>query len=237
MATLLLRLAGPLQSWGVRSRFVTRGTERAPSKSGVIGLLAAARGQLRTEPLDELRELTFGVRVDQPGELVRDFQTEASLDRKQVMPLSYRHYVGDAVFLAAVEHPELAFLEELKQALARPVFPLSLGRRSCPPDGPILTWIEEGDLLDSLSAAPWQASKRYQRASPEADPVLRILVDGRPGDEAAEQHQDDPISFNPERREYGWRAVSAADTRVPNLYFAGERAASHDPFELLGEEA
>ena len=39
MATLLLRLAAPLQAWGADSKFETRKTGREPTKSGVIGLL------------------------------------------------------------------------------------------------------------------------------------------------------------------------------------------------------
>ena len=48
MATLLLRLAAPLQSWGADSKFETRKTNREPTKSGVIGLLAAALGLRRS---------------------------------------------------------------------------------------------------------------------------------------------------------------------------------------------
>lgn len=44
MPTLLLRLVGPMQSWGTTSRFDQRDTGKDPSKSGVIGLLAAAMG-------------------------------------------------------------------------------------------------------------------------------------------------------------------------------------------------
>ena len=44
MPTLLLRLVAPLQSWGTTSRFDDRDTGKEPSKSGVIGLLAAAMG-------------------------------------------------------------------------------------------------------------------------------------------------------------------------------------------------
>lgn len=44
MSTLLLRLAGPMQSWGTDSKFDVRRTQREPSKSGVIGLIAAALG-------------------------------------------------------------------------------------------------------------------------------------------------------------------------------------------------
>ena len=38
MSTLLLRVAAPLQSWGIDSKFDIRRTGREPSKSGVIGL-------------------------------------------------------------------------------------------------------------------------------------------------------------------------------------------------------
>ena len=51
MTVLLLRLAGPLQSWGVKSRFTVRATELAPTKSGIIGMLAAAVGRRRTDPI------------------------------------------------------------------------------------------------------------------------------------------------------------------------------------------
>ena len=53
---LLLRLAGPLQSWGMLSHFNERDTARFPTRSGVIGLLAAALGIARDEPLDGLND-------------------------------------------------------------------------------------------------------------------------------------------------------------------------------------
>ena len=75
MSTLLLRLAAPLQAWGINSKFDIRKTEREPSKSGVIGLLAAALGRRRDESLDDLIALKFGVRCDKEGKLLRDYQT------------------------------------------------------------------------------------------------------------------------------------------------------------------
>lgn len=72
---LLVRLAGPLQSWGVSSRFARRDTHARPTKSGVIGLCAAALGLDRDEPLGELAEVSFGVRADHPGTRLRDYQT------------------------------------------------------------------------------------------------------------------------------------------------------------------
>ncbi|GAA2417534.1 type I-E CRISPR-associated protein Cas5/CasD [Streptomyces mauvecolor] len=82
--TLLLRLEGVLQTWGGLSRFNARDSLPRPTKSGVIGLLAAADGHDRDEadgdhgdylPLATLAELRFGVRADRPGQLIEDFQT------------------------------------------------------------------------------------------------------------------------------------------------------------------
>ena len=72
MATLLLRLAAPLQAWGADSKFETRKTNREPTKSGVIGLLAAALGLRRDEreALARLAQLRFGVRVEREGQLL-----------------------------------------------------------------------------------------------------------------------------------------------------------------------
>ena len=63
MATLLLRLAAPLQSWGADSKFETRKTNREPTKSGVIGLLAAALGLRRDDAagIARLNGLHFAV--------------------------------------------------------------------------------------------------------------------------------------------------------------------------------
>ncbi len=68
MSALLLRLAGPMQSWGVQRRFSVRDTGLEPSKSGVVGLLCAARGRRREEPVTDLAALGMGVRVDREGE-------------------------------------------------------------------------------------------------------------------------------------------------------------------------
>lgn len=73
--TLLLRLAGPLQSWGTSSRWTERDTGYEPSKSGVIGILAAALGLPREADLSQLASLRMGVRVDQEGSPGYDFQS------------------------------------------------------------------------------------------------------------------------------------------------------------------
>ncbi|MGW1979577.1 type I-E CRISPR-associated protein Cas5/CasD [Streptomyces sp. NPDC001889] len=72
---LLIRLAAPLQSWGTVSRFSRRDTHSRPTKSGVIGLCAAALGRARTDSLDDLASARFGVRADRPGTPVRGYHT------------------------------------------------------------------------------------------------------------------------------------------------------------------
>ncbi|MFF7415424.1 type I-E CRISPR-associated protein Cas5/CasD [Streptomyces lydicus] len=98
--TLLLRLEGILQAWGNRSHFHTRDTLPRPTKSGVIGLLAAADGHDRDEqrgedddflPLETLAELRFGVRADRPGSLIEDFHTAGG----GTYPLSPRDLITD----------------------------------------------------------------------------------------------------------------------------------------------
>lgn len=59
VATLGFLLDAPLQSWGDSSRFNHRGTAAFPSKSAVIGLIAAARGIDKHEPAEEERLKPF----------------------------------------------------------------------------------------------------------------------------------------------------------------------------------
>jgi len=239
VSTLLIELAGPLQSWGSRSRFATRATETAPTKSGVIGLLAAALGLERPESLARFSGLGFGVRIDQPGQVQRDFQTARTLDGSQSMPLSHRYYLSDAVFLAGVESTDAELLGAFAHALSRPVFPLFLGRRAFPPAGPIRTEISDSALEEALRTAAWRATPRHQRSVREPTVRLEIIVDAAPGERADDTLRDEPLSFDPRRREYGWRDVRHDAVLVDNPEWVDrpERTAHHDPLELLEEGA
>lgn len=210
MSVLLLRLAGPLQSWGADSRFQTRSTRREPTKSGVLGLLAAAKGRRRTDSIEDLLTLRFGVRTDQPGTVVRDFQTAhdwAHLDRKgdaPAMPLSNRFYLSDAVFIAGVEG-DRNLLQGLNEAIHDPEFPLYLGRRSCPAEGQVSLGVQDNELMFTLKEEPWHASLWQRRRLPKSVD-LPIAVDARSG-ELGDTIRDVPLSYDPSRREYGWRTV------------------------------
>lgn len=214
MYTLVMRLEGPMQSWGTQSRFGVRDTEREPSKSGVIGLVCAALGRSRDAPLDDLRELRMGVRVDREGKVERDFQTAGGVhgngERYGVVTadgkpgstvVSSRYYLSDASFVVGLEGAERGILEAIAIALAAPRWPLFLGRKACPPGRPVDATIHEGTLERVLPAMPWLArSEREVARRPEK---LRVVMEtgdgcGDVGDADAamvERRRDVPMSF------------------------------------------
>ena len=162
MATLLLRLKGPMQSWGTTSRFDERDTQLEPSKSGVIGLVCAALGRDRSSPLDDLATLRMGVRVDREGVPMRDYQTatgvliasgKADHTRTVVSP---RFYLSDAAFLVGLEGGDRDVLERVHAALGAPVWPLALGRKSFVPGEPIYLpgGVVNAPLREALLAWP-----------------------------------------------------------------------------------
>lgn len=231
-ATLLLRFAGPSQAWGDSSRFNYRHTREAPTKSGVLGLLAAASGRRRTDPIEDLVGLRFGVRTDQPGTVLRDFQTERDWRSGKSKPVTHRYYLADAVFVAGVEG-DASFLEGLRDALLHPAYPLYLGRRACPPSGRLVLGIRAFPLVDSLAREPWQAARWHRRKQP-AQVVLPIVRDCLPGEPVHESARDQPLTFDPQHRQYGWRDV--IHERGPTIQNHDAPKFMHDPLAFLGGE-
>lgn len=227
MSTLILRLKAPQQSWGTDSRYRYRETGLMPSKSGVLGLLAAAQGRLRDADLTDLVGLSFGVRIDQPGRLMIDYHTAKRPGAKN-SDLSKRHYRVDAAYTVAVAGPD-DLIEGLSQAVDSPVFPLFLGRRSCPApwdlNGGMFADDEPEPVLRDLDRAPWLAADWYREKAP-TDVRLPIYRDAAP-DEAGEAVQDVPVSFDPRHRRYSTRKVVQVRP-VPVENTAG--SSPRDPF-------
>lgn len=141
MPTLLIPLTGPLQAWGLDSRFGVRGTAQEPSKSAVIGLLCAALGRDRAEAIDDLAALRFGVRVDREGILLRDYHTAidvaAAGNAGTSTVVSERWYLADASYLVGLEGGDHQLLATVHAALRTPRWPLFLGRKACLPSVPL----------------------------------------------------------------------------------------------------
>jgi CRISPR system Cascade subunit CasD len=234
MSVLLMQLAGPLQAWGSSSRFARRSTDPAPTKSGVIGLLAAAQGRPRSADVSDLAALRFAVRMDQPGTHLRDFHTAHRFDTGAAMPVSERYYLADAVFVAAVEG-ERRLVEELHQALRDPVFLPYLGRRSCPPTRPIELGAHHDRTLDeALAQEQWRAARWYQRRHRDRPHVdLEALIEATEADGPVDTLRDQPVSFDPLHRRYTLRGVRRIRVEVPNPVARTPAALSHDPTSVL----
>ncbi|MFF8414503.1 type I-E CRISPR-associated protein Cas5/CasD [Streptomyces omiyaensis] len=213
-AVLLLRLAAPLQSWGAASENNRRETRPEPTKSGVVGLLAAAAGRRRGEQITDLAGLRLAVRADQPGSLLRDYHTlsepggapllsaqvNAKGLQKRTSPakpthITYRYYLQDAVFVAALQGPR-PLIEALAHAVRNPAFPLALGRRSCVPSGPLLlgtiTGSSAADLEQVLQDVPWQAAEHVRTRHGAATVDLAATIEDPAGDHTA---ADVPLTF------------------------------------------
>lgn len=224
MSTLLLRLAGPLQSWGADSKFEIRRTETFPTKSGVIGLLAAALGRKREDDISDLAKLNVGVRCDQPGEIIRDFHTARTTKQSYV---TYRYYLSDAAFLVGVESEDTELLEELSTAIQQPAYPLFLGRRSCCPDLPIVLELSDQSLKEALEEYPDLSSETIKYK----DDTVRVILPSERVD-IGSRLKDNPQTFSQLHRQYGFRTVidysiprKSEDTLLNN--------ADHDAFKEI----
>ena len=236
MSTLLLRLAAPLQSWGVTAKFERRNTERIPSKSGVIGLVASALGRRRNENIDDLLNLRFGVRTDQEGILLRDYHTVKSEKSAYV---THRYYLSDGVFLSGLEGNE-TLLEEIDHVLRNPSFPLFLGRRSCPPEGRLSLGIRKGkSLIMALQEEPWLISNWERSNNRFSEVRLSISIDAGEKDASSYFQRDVPLSYDQTHRKFAFRSISVKKPVVfpiPGSNFAvSEISTMHDPIgELEG---
>lgn len=215
--TLLLRLDGPMQAWGADSKFGIRETRAEPTKSGIIGLVAAALGRPRTADIGDLAALRFGVRIDRAGVVRRDFHTagrggfyraSGKVERGSVI-ISDRYYLSGACFTAGLEaegDAGRALLERLHSALLRPRWPLFLGRKAFPPAAPIVLSesVINAPLLEALRRAPLP-----ERHDTTADGRCRFVLDADtalPKDAAlaARRHvvaADQPLDFAARRFE------------------------------------
>lgn len=167
-----------MQAWGTRSHFDDRDTEAEPSKSGVLGLAAAALGIDRAERVDHLAALRFGVRVDRTGSVGRDYHTAqlAPGATRTKTDVTTRFYLADAAFWAGLEG-DGALLADLHAALHSPHWPLSLGRKAFQASLPIFAGpAEDVALWEALLGAPSLRRPRDGDPSPYSLVVDREVM-------------------------------------------------------------
>lgn len=240
MKTILLKFAGPLQSWGTGSHFETRHTDFYPSKSAVIGLLAGSLGYRRdeNEKIKKLNEIDFAVRVDQQGNLLRDYHTAKKYKASGEFERTYvtnRYYLEDAVFIVALSHEDERFLQIILEALKNPYFQPFMGRRALPLTADFILGVTEVDPIESLKFLEWQASRWYMKSQSGALISLEVYCDSYLTEKDSYQlRQDRVISFSQKGRKFGYRYEARLLMTVSNP--SAKKNTEHDAFSFIGEE-
>lgn len=219
MATLIFKLTAPLQSYGDQADFNFRTTNYYPSKSAILGIIAAALGYQRNDPkIKNLNQLGFAVRIDQPGKKLTDFQISTLPDKSKGTIISYRHYLQDSIFLVALEGPQDE-LTKIEYALHHPTFQLYLGRKSNPIPGYLETNITDQKAVNALENAQWTAKPYYQKENKKTV-YLEIIADTKLTDQPeTEFSKDKIISLDLNNRQYSFRPITKLQTKVKNPYY------------------
>lgn len=233
MKSILIKLAGPLQSWGTRSHFETRHTDFYPSKSAIIGMIAASLGYHRDEDdyIQKLNELDFAVRVDQQGNLLRDYHTakkyknDGRLDRTYV---TNRYYLEDAVFLIAIGHENDEWIDQIHGALENPYYQLFMGRRSLPLQADYIIGTSSKNVIEALCNQPWHVRNWKKEKQKKR---LFIYADSHllPGKEM-KMNKDYVLSFSQKERRFAYRSVSKIQIEVDEY----TQTTDHDAFDAIG---
>lgn len=229
---LLFRLYGPFASWGDIAVGEYRPSFAHPSKSAVLGLIAAALGIRRSEE-EKLKILSsaynLGICVEASGVLLRDYHTVQSPSAKKGKTyhtraseiihqehtmLTSRDYRCDALYTIALWYaaPESQFqLQELLDKLKYPVFTLYLGRKSCPLAMPLQAQIvKASNLNEAFSKAQFLDHDLVEALKEEQAKIKMIYWEGTEESGFKKEHvitrRDYPISRRrwqfAERQEY-----------------------------------
>ncbi|MDG6249204.1 type I-E CRISPR-associated protein Cas5/CasD [Methanocalculus sp.] len=202
---LVFHLYGVMASWGDTAVGEYRPTHDHPTRSAVLGMVAAALG-IRREEEKRLNELNNGyhvaVRLDRPGKLLRDYHTtqvprsgsgkrkkdfatrkeELNAPEKDISTiLSSRDYHCDAVYTICLwlknNNPPHR-LEELRDALNTPEFVLYLGRKSCPPALPLGARVVTGDNLGAIFMAEPFPGEGFLSRMAFREKIVRVYWEG-----------------------------------------------------------
>lgn len=251
MKTILLKFSGPLQSWGTNSHFEIRRTDDHPSKSGVIGMIAAGLGYKRdeTEKICRLNDLHFAVRVDQPGYILKDYHIVKRDKRDKKPYVTERYYLQDAVFIVALGSEDGILIEDIKKSILRPYYHIFLGRKALPPTADLFIDIVEVDPIIALKKLVWNAAPWYQKKYEKSDKKtvkLSIFADKTLVDRRNGYVRNDVVkSFSNETgRKFDARLEVMIKVDIFKKFNTGENldncvleelVEEHDVFEAIGE--
>jgi len=220
-AYLPLYLDAPLQSWGYQSRFDRRTTLSYPTRSGILGMICAARGNdwSDTDALRELDVLSMTVLVFQQGGRLTDFHTvgggydrdrqklfiphtaqdELRSPGKETVP-THREYLEQSKFGVVLGGPR-KLIEAIHYALVDPVWGIWLGRKACIPALPVCVNGPSRSEGDAEAALRKRAGNRS----------VRRRIREVPFAEGTDTLPDRPVSFDPNDRKFAPRRVAVEE--------------------------
>lgn len=192
---LIFQIYAPLTSWGEPAVGEVRHSNIIPSRSALLGFLAAALGIRRNDEcidafnqhyhvavrpfVDKSRWFSDFHTVQMPKANKKDvFYTRFDEIRRNPQDLetllTKREYYNDVYYQIVITETKGApySVEQIKQALLTPVFHLYVGRKNSPLSLPLAPVIYEGLLSDAFVFANEHYHQYHQ-----LDPVLKYLVD------------------------------------------------------------
>lgn len=188
---LALKLCGVMQAWGGHTYEDFRHTELVPTRSALLGLLAACLGIDRkdTDGQQALSaSIRMAVRADRTKykpQRITDFHTVMEARKVDGKPnkfpvVSRREYLCDARYtvLLEVSGDTRWDLARIRHALEKPVYTPFLGRRSCPISRPLFeTEIEAVDFESAFALIDPGTGVIYSEESPSGESTLYRLRD------------------------------------------------------------
>ncbi len=224
---LVLYLDAPMQAWGADSRFDRRNTWNFPTKSGVIGMLAAAMGIDRKDQagLREIANLAMRVVALSRATAITDYQTIGGGYDSKVAPdsiprratgksgkdavVSPREYLVNGKFGVFIKGPA-DIMKKCADALDNPVWGIWLGRKACVPAEKVCLGV-----FDNFSSAFEQLRRVYKMLYSRDLPDTLRVVDEVGLLEGTETLFDIPRDFH--ERIFDTRRVDVANVDYKSL--------------------
>ncbi len=173
---LVLQLRGVMQSWGTHTFEDFRPSSIFPTRSAVVGLLGACIG-IEREDIEARENLNKSICIDvvslNPHKIrkIEDFHTVLDARKVDGKPrkdaiISKREYLCDAHFLLFLSQSKSSgiLLENIENAVRKPVFTPFLGRKSCPITEPLFSILatKETDNISAINDVISQTNKAIE---------------------------------------------------------------------------
>lgn len=136
-----------------------------PTKSAVVGMLAAADGRAKTDSIADLNALQIGTMTINPGVIHTRFNTttggrkleDGLRENPLIRKKAYFHASNESAngdwlvrHIVGFQSDDESFVRHLLKRLTVPVFPIFIGRANCRPAEPMPLGYTAGSLFEAF---------------------------------------------------------------------------------------